>query len=96
VAAIMMKQALGFSDYQMAWLIDVSGLLPSDRRDDFLRSVANRLSDSSDDIDNAALARAMVFCLAAYGVSVPSTAVRQPDDRSRCSGRRVKANAGIA
>jgi hypothetical protein len=87
-----MKQALGFSDYQMAWLVDVAGLLPPERRDDFLRSVANRVRGGSD-IDNAQLGRAMVFCLAAYGVSVPSTAVRQPDHRSRCSGR-MKATAG--
>jgi hypothetical protein len=56
---------LALTDCQLERVMRAAALLPPSRRDGFLRSVANRLSEVSGGIDEA-----IAFVLASYDVSV--------------------------
>jgi hypothetical protein len=64
-------RALGFSDYQMVRLTNAASLLPSERRDDFMRSVANRLAGIHHPTDND-IHSAIGAVLGCYGISAPT------------------------
>ena len=61
---------LALSDQQLALVMQAAALLPPPRRDDFMRSVASRLSDIARPSDHE-LGDAVQFILSTRGVSAP-------------------------
>jgi hypothetical protein len=66
---------LALTDHQLALVQNAAALLPPYDRDNFLRSVANRLPSSPSDDDVAVTLR---LVLSGRGLAVPRSALKTP------------------
>ena len=72
-------QPIAFTDEMLDHLTSAAALLPANSRDNFMRSVANRLNDLGYSPGIAELEQAVSFVLSCRGVSTPRTSNKPQD-----------------